>query len=591
MSLSFTGTFDELKEKLSSLESEWNESEANKKVLRRDGGILSFYLSTGRIQFQGREDAKKRLEELVSSILYPSEYNTPESIVEEIPEVNAVDKDISESSIETMYLEGSYTEAELVIGLVNAVGTESRRVVDSLKNRLTHSFNYNVEEIRVSDLLDSANIGDGEYNRIKGLMKKGDELRKKTEDNSILAAGAIQKIQELRDSSKPNTAFIINSLKHPDEVALLRQVYSYGFFLVGVHSDVKRRTDYLTCEKGLTQKNASELIQIDEDEAISYGQRTRDTYHLSDFYINLGKNDDQVKNTLQRFLDLLFSHPYKSPTFDEFAMFMAFNSSIRSSDLSRQVGAVITQNKQIVATGANDIPRFGGGQYWAELDSGTGEVTDVQGGKDYTHEYDSNKAEQASIISNILSNAINEGLITEGDKSQEESLKKALKGSRISDLTEFGRVVHAEMDALLSCSREGIKTIDGTLYCTTFPCHNCAKHIISSGIKRVVYVEPYPKSKALEFHADSIILKTHPEADIPPNMVIFEPFTGIGARRFLDLFSMNLGAGKKLKRKDKEGHILDWSMENASLRVPLIAKSYVEIEKAAIKKFEDAKKS
>ncbi|MDN3612645.1 hypothetical protein QWZ16_23945 [Vibrio ostreicida] len=26
-----------------------------------------------------------------------------------------------------------------------------------------------------------------------------------------------------------------------------------------------------------------------------------------------------------------------------------------------------------------------------------------------------------------------------------------------------------------------------------FPCHNCAKHIVASGIKRVVYVEPYPK--------------------------------------------------------------------------------------------------
>ena len=61
---------------------------------------------------------------------------------------------------------------------------------------------------------------------------------------------------------------------------------------------------------------------------------------------------------IQRFLELLFSHPYKNPTFDEFAMFMAFSSSVGSGDLARQVGAVITRDNQIIATGANDCPKF-----------------------------------------------------------------------------------------------------------------------------------------------------------------------------------------------------------------------------------------
>ncbi len=79
-------------------------------------------------------------------------------------------------------------------------------------------------------------------------------------------------------------------------------------------------------------------------------------------------------------------------------------------------------------------------------------------------------------------------------------------------MTEFGRVVHAEMDALLSCNRAGIPTIGSTLYCTTLPCHNCAKHINASGITRVVYVEPYPKSRALDFHSESIQLKSELES-------------------------------------------------------------------------------
>jgi deoxycytidylate deaminase len=35
-------------------------------------------------------------------------------------------------------------------------------------------------------------------------------------------------------------------------------------------------------------------------------------------------------------------------------------------------------------------------------------------------------------------------------------------------------------------------------------CHNCAKHIVAAGIRRVVYIEAYPKSKAADLHEDSI---------------------------------------------------------------------------------------
>ncbi|WP_262967393.1 deaminase [Methylobacter psychrophilus] len=163
-----------------------------------------------------------------------------------------------------------------------------------------------------------------------------------------------------------------------------------------------------------------------------------------------------------------------------------------------------------------------------------------------------------------------------------------LEKSRIRDLTEFGRVVHAEMEAILSCGREGISCIGSTLYCTTFPCHNCAKHIIASGVTRVVYVEPYPKSKALEFHSDSIELRTQLDGKDNVDSVIFEPFTGVGARRFLDFFSMSLGTGNKLKRKNKDGGTLIWDKNSAKLRVGLLPKSYLEIEDAASSVFDES---
>lgn len=578
MNLKFSGTFAELKEKLTTVGGEWDDTQLNKKVLRKDSGVLNWFESTGTIHFQGKDPDKSQLEATVSHLLYPDEYEKPGATSDaEVIAAQPVAKAEARVGIEHEYLTTGFRDTELVVGFVNAVGTEYKRVIEPLKDRL-QGFGYKVEEIRVSSLLQAPKGTQSEYQRIKHYMEQGDQLRDNAKNNAILAAGVVAEIKKKRTGNPSKTAYIVNSLKHPDEVEFLRKVYADGFFLIGIHADEKRRHGYLVNDKSMNQQQASELIKTDEDENLSHGQRTRDTYHLADFFINLGKNDDQVKNTIQRFLELIFSNPYRNPTFDEFAMFMAFNSSIRSSDLSRQVGAIMARNRQIIATGANDCPQFGGGQYWAEVDPETGEVKDAPDGKDYTREEDSNKGAQQEIISEIA-DALIEGSISKADNK--DAIKAILKKSKISDLTEFGRVVHAEMEAILSCAREGISTVDSTLYCTTFPCHNCAKHIVDAGIKRVVYVEPYPKSRALDLHSDSIVLKTSADANHNDRFVTFEPFTGVGARRFLALFSMSLGAGIKVKRKDGEGKSLKWDKGTACARTPLLPKSYLDIENAA----------
>ncbi|MGM9971977.1 MAG: deoxycytidylate deaminase [Anaeroplasmataceae bacterium] len=57
-----------------------------------------------------------------------------------------------------------------------------------------------------------------------------------------------------------------------------------------------------------------------------------------------------------------------------------------------------------------------------------------------------------------------------------------------SDLleTKYPYVVHAEPNAILNSLE---KLDDATLYVTLFPCNECAKLIIQSGIKRIVYME------------------------------------------------------------------------------------------------------
>lgn len=581
MALKFSGTFAEIKAKLASLNGDWDDSQPNKKVLRLSGGVMNWFESTGSINFQGKDPGKSRLEAEIPQLLYPTEAAAiaiaPVTETVKLPVV-AESHAPKIITIERQYLTTGINEGELIIGIVSAVGTEYKRVTEPLTDRLK-GFGYSVEEIRVSSSL-PAFVGNSEYDRIHHYMQAGDSLRERSANNAILAAGVAKKIADSRNESHPKRAYIVNSLKHPREVEFLRKVYGDGFYLIGIHADEKRRHKHLTDDKAIPHHRANELIRIDEDESFDHGQKTRDTYHLADFFLNLGSNNDQVKNRLQRFLELIFSHPYKNPTFDEFAMFMAFNSSVRSGDLSRQVGAVISRDNQIIATGANDVPQSGGGLYWAEVNPVSGEVVDHLDGKDYTREGDSNKQAQNTIIKEIASKLLEKGLV---NSEHQVDVLSVLKESKISDLTEFGRVVHAEMDALLSCGRAGIQTTGSTLYCTTFPCHNCAKHIIASGINRVVYVEPYPKSRALDFHSESVELKSEleREADGERNLVSFEPFIGVGPRRFLDLFSMSLGSGSKLRRKDKSGGILEWDKTTAPIRAPLISKSYLEIEKTA----------
>jgi deoxycytidylate deaminase len=286
-------------------------------------------------------------------------------------------KGIEESALH-QHLSGNYSDSEVIIGLVGAVGTELSAIKEIIKGRL-EMFHYTTEEIRISQdiisLFEDVSEDLNHFDKSNELMTAGNRIRKESKDNSILALAAAAQINLSREQQSQSGdleplkrhAFIVSSLKHPEEVQKLRTIYSKGFFLIGIHSNEKRRKDFLMNNKRMSDSDAKRLIERDADESDKHGQHTRDTYHLSDFFIDFGANRDKAQHDIWRTLDLMFGKPYVTPTFDEFAMFMAFSSSLRSADLSRQVGAVMTKNKNIIATGANDIPQFGGGLYWPDV--------------------------------------------------------------------------------------------------------------------------------------------------------------------------------------------------------------------------------
>lgn len=53
------------------------------------------------------------------------------------------------------------------------------------------------------------------------------------------------------------------------------------------------------------------------------------------------------------------------------------------------------------------------------------------------------------------------------------------------------RTVHAEANALLQCAKFGVPTDGAELYVTHFPCLQCCKQIIQSGMKAVYYAADY----------------------------------------------------------------------------------------------------
>ncbi len=209
----------------------------------------------------------------------------------------------------------------------------------------------------------------------------------------------------------------------------------------------------------------------------------------------------------------------------------------RSLDLSRQVGAAIFSNRgEIKVLGCNEVPSPLGGTYWEGDD---GDAREFKIGWDTNDDFKLRllsdtlkKLAAVDVISNEIAEMDPKKFIEKIKNDKNVNLDKQLM---MMDVIEYGRIIHAEMNAITDAARKGISVEDSVLYCTTFPCHLCAKHIISSGIKRVVYIEPYPKSYATELYRDDIELeRTSKEFSL--NKVHFEPFIGIAPYRYRDFF-------------------------------------------------------
>jgi deoxycytidylate deaminase len=267
---------------------------------------------------------------------------------------------------------------ELFFGLVAPIGVDLSETVQPLR-ALLEGFGYEVHTIKVTNLFRNIDYCDVDLQdkpseaRFKSYIEFGNRLREISGDKAICASLVVDKMAKGRDSDpsvrehREKHAYIIHQFKRKEEIDLLRSVYGKLFFQISVYSSKGERTDAFSQRIARDHKStdldkyratADQLIKLDEDqEEDQNGQRVRDVFHLADFIINIDIPAAQSEQ-LDRFIRLIFGATNLSPTPIEYGMYMAKGASLRSLDLSRQVGAAIfSKRHEIVTLGCNEVPK------------------------------------------------------------------------------------------------------------------------------------------------------------------------------------------------------------------------------------------
>ncbi len=143
--------------------------------------------------------------------------------------------------------------------------------------------------------------------------------------------------------------------------------------------------------------------------------------------------------------------PDKRPSWDDYFKKITEEVKTRSTCLRRQVGAVIVQNKRILATGYNGAP------------SG-------------------------------LKHCLEVGCLREK------------LGIPSGERQELCRGLHAEQNAIIQAAQHGVSIAGATIYTTNKPCVSCTKMIINAGIREIVYLEDYKDDLADELLREAEII-------------------------------------------------------------------------------------
>lgn len=491
---------------------------------------------------------------------------------------------------------------EAFFGLIAPIGINLTDVVEELAQALK-KVRYDTNEIKMTDFLSEIGTYNLEHkteiDRYTKYIDAGDQVCADSGRKDILALYAIARLakdspREDLDSLPNQVVHIFRQIKRVEEINAFEEVFGRNILYIGCFSPIKKRIAYLVrnmrkTSRGINKKDleakALEIISTDEEERDKpHGQRMLECYPRSDFILDCTSRGT-LRSSCERLVEIYFGAPFISPTIDEYCSYIANAASYRSLDLSRQVGAAIfNQDCEVISMGCNEVPKAGGGTYWSNANNDH---------RDYALGYDSNQRLREDMTRDALVRLQKQGWLSEkySDFKPDELVtqvfgidsekKGPLFGSMIADVIEYGRMVHAEMNALADAARFRRSTTGATLYCTTMPCHMCTKLIIASGISRVVFIQPYGKSLVDELFEDSVNLEGGSQA----GYVNYDTLTGVTPNGFKRAFH------KVARRKLADGSAINWDPPNSAPNFLSSYQYYQPLEVVARQKLKTARET
>jgi dCMP deaminase len=311
----------------------------------------------------------------------------------------------------------------VIVGVAGSNGAGKGEVVEFLRERSFHAHS-------LSDVIRDELALRGESETRERMIDTGRALREEG------GPGALA--QRLLPRLLPDRHYVIDSIRHPAEVQVLRAA-AHGFKLLWIEAAEALRLERIRkrARPGDPQ-TLEELRRLEGRELRSTdpaAQQLLDVRDLADRVLHNDAGVSELHAELQQWItsDLHF----KRPGWDDYFMSIARVVASRSNCVKRKVAAVITRDRRIISTGYNGTPR--------------GVRNCNEGGCPRCNRF----APSGSDLGECLCS-------------------------------------HAEENAITQSAYHGVSVRGATLYSTFCPCLICTKMIINAGLAEVVFSADYP---------------------------------------------------------------------------------------------------
>ncbi|MEQ9842573.1 anti-phage dCTP deaminase [Pectobacterium brasiliense] len=339
-------------------------------------------------------------------------------------------------------------------------------------------------------------------------------------------------IKFIRKVKNERAYIVIDAIRNPYEAKFFKDRYA-AFHLVSINAPDEHRTRYL---QKLHKFSPDQISKIDDEES---GKGESEYKHLtnpnvkkcieiSDIHLFNPKNEYDNNNVLKAQIAwyiALMQHPgLISPTSMERVMQVAYTVKLNSGCISRQVGAVVTDNdNSIKSVGWNDVAK---GQVPCAMRSIDGLMNDFHS-EIYSY-YERNNEKFRLKAKEFYENY--KPIVQHSHSFKGRYIPYCFKDIHNSIDNKSNQVhtraLHAEENAFLQLAKYGGPgIIGGKLYTTASPCELCAKKAYQLGISEVIFIDPYPG--ITQDHIINI-------GSMPPNLIQFRGAIGKAYHRLYE---------------------------------------------------------